>query len=117
MMKRYVLLVGLAALLACSRSTEPAPTDVPACIRTIIQQNGQFEKTNLHFVSIRRYLYQNRYVYFALSDCCDMYDILFDTTCQRICSPSGGFSGGGDGQCPNFFKEATGETLIWQRPQ
>lgn len=115
-MKVYATLISLCMLLSCHRADEPTPKAVPDCIQTIIQQNGRFN-TNLSVVAITRYKYQGRYVYFGLSDCCDMYNLLFDNTCQTLCSPSGGFSGGGDGRCANFFKEATEKTEIWQKPQ
>lgn len=114
-MKVYLVVAGLLALLSC-RQDEPTPTTVPACIQTIIQQNGRLNASQ-SYVSITRYKYQKRYVYFGFSECCDAYDTLFDTTCQILCSPSGGFIGKGDGKCANFFKEATEETQIWQRPQ
>lgn len=111
-MKRYGVLTGLLLLLACRRETvEPTPTGLPACIQTIIQQNGQVS-SRWPVIAITRYKYQKRYVYFTLSDCCDAPSLVLDTTCQTICSPGGGW---GRGDCPDFFNEATEKTEIWQR--
>ncbi|CCH01487.1 hypothetical protein FAES_3480 [Fibrella aestuarina BUZ 2] len=110
-MKGYAILLGLSLLLACGRATEPTPTDVPACIQAIIQQNGQ-ASNRWPVVTITRYKYQNRYVYFTLSDCCDAPSLVLDSDCQTICSTGGGW---GRGDCPDFFKEATEKTEIWQR--
>ncbi|MEZ0538546.1 DUF6970 domain-containing protein [Fibrella arboris] len=111
-MKVYFVLIGLSLLLSCQRD-EPTPNDIPACIQTIIQKNGQLN-TYPNVVAITRYKYQHRYVYLALSDCCDFPNLLYDNTCQTLCSPSGGWTGG-DGRCANFFTEATEKTEIWQK--
>jgi hypothetical protein len=39
---------------------------------------------------------------------------LYDANRNIICAPGGGFSGAGDGQCPDFFQVRTNEKLIWQ---
>jgi len=44
--------------------------------------------------------------------CCDMFGDLYDDTCNLICHPDGGFSGIGDGSCPDI--EIKKETLVWQ---
>jgi hypothetical protein len=37
--------------------------------------------------------------------CCDMSSKLFDSNGVLICSPSGGFTGSGDANCPCFIAE------------
>lgn len=110
-MKTYLALFALLLFLSCREEYEP---EIPPCIQTIIQQKGQ-SSTSERFIAIYRYKYQKRYVYFGLSDCCDFYNLLFDQTCQVICAPNGGFTGGGDGKCPNFFNEATEKTELWRK--
>ena len=41
-----------------------------------------------------------------------MFGDLYDDTCNLICHPDGGFSGIGDGSCPDI--EIKKETLVWQ---
>lgn len=52
------------------------------------------------------------YFYFT-SDCCDQFNILYDDKCNVVCAPDGGYSGGGDGNCPQFQGEVI-KTLIWE---
>ena len=58
---------------------------------------------------------QNTYYYFT-SDCCDQYNYLYDDKCELVCAPDGGFSGGGDGNCPNFQGTVV-QTLVWEDPR
>jgi hypothetical protein len=67
--------------------------------------------------SIWRYEYQGKIVYFVPAQCCDQFSQLFDASGNLICAPDGGFTGQGDGLCPDFFTLRTGETLIWKDPR
>lgn len=51
--------------------------------------------------------------YYITSDCCDQFNYLYDSNCNIVCSPDGGFSGGGDGKCPNFKGQIV-KTLVWE---
>ncbi|UFH53973.1 DUF6970 domain-containing protein [Spirosoma sp. KNUC1025] len=112
------ILAALLVLLfsASCHHEELTPKDLPACIQSIISQNGSWRSGD-RLIAIYRYKYQKRYVYLGISDCCDFYNFLFDNNCQILCAPNGGFSGGGDGKCPDFSKEATEQTEIWVKPQ
>lgn len=68
-------------------------------------------------VRIAQYDYQGMEVYFVLPGCCDMFSDLFDESGEHICSPGGGFGGTGDGQCPDFFEQATNERIVWEDPR
>jgi hypothetical protein len=59
------------------------------------------------------YLYQGKTVYYFTSNCCDMFNYVYDVNCNIICAPDGGIAGTGDGKCSEFFNEATNKTLIW----
>jgi signal transduction histidine kinase len=50
--------------------------------------------------------------YYTVSAVADGYHYLYDTSCNRLCAPDGGFSGTGKGECPNF-KGDIKRTLIW----
>lgn len=60
------------------------------------------------------YRYNGERVYYVPPRCCDVMSVLYDVYGVRICHPGGGFSGNGDGQCPDFFDERTDEVLIWE---
>jgi len=38
---------------------------------------------------------------------------LHDMNGRVICAPDGGFAGGGDGKCSDFFELRMDEVLIW----
>ena len=63
---------------------------------------------------IIRYTYKGETVYYLPPKCCDVPSVLYDAQGNSICSPDGGFTGHGDGQCPDFFSERTNETIIWE---
>ncbi len=58
------------------------------------------------YEEISSYLYQGDTVYLFVPPCCDRFSELYTSTGSLICHPSGGITGKGDGQCPDFFKEA-----------
>ena len=52
--------------------------------------------------------------YLIIPDCCDQFIILVDSKGNRICAPSGGFTGGGDGLCPNFYSDLKKTETVWE---
>ncbi len=67
--------------------------------------------------AIYQYTYNGRIVYYVPPQCCDQFSTLYDADGIEICAPDGGFSGGGDGRCPDFFDQATDKVLIWEDPR
>ena len=51
--------------------------------------------------------------YYITSDCCDQFNYLYTKNCELVCAPDGGFTGMGDGNCPDFNGEIE-KTLIWE---
>jgi hypothetical protein len=51
--------------------------------------------------------------YYITSDCCDQFNYLYDDNCNEFCAPDSGFTGGGDGNCPQFNGEIE-KTLVWE---
>ena len=66
---------------------------------------------------ILRYDYGGQSVYYISAPCCDQYSQVFDSKGKLVCSPDGGITGKGDGQCPDFEKSKTNEKLVWQDPR
>lgn len=66
---------------------------------------------------IWEYTYQGRRVYTISADCCDQYNTAYDECLNPICAPSGGFTGKGDGRCPDFSSAATNGKLVWRDPR
>ncbi|WP_292993972.1 hypothetical protein [Nitrosomonas sp.] len=63
---------------------------------------------------IRQFGYKGTVVYHFTSQCCDQFNYLYDVAGSIICAPDGGFSGGGDGLCPDFANASTAGTVIWE---
>lgn len=55
--------------------------------------------------------------YYVVAPCCDRYNDLLDAMGHKICSPSGGFAGHGDGQCPAPVDPGTAVHLVWSNPR
>lgn len=65
-------------------------------------------------MSVTRYNYKGETVYYMVSHCCDKYNIVYDSACNVIGFPDGGFTGRGDGKMTDFKNVATDEKLVWQ---
>lgn len=66
---------------------------------------------------ITRYEYRGQQVYFYPSRCCDVPSRLYAADGKMICAPDGGFTGRGDGQCPDFFTERKKPVVVWHDPR
>lgn len=98
--------IVLATILGCE-SIDIAP-GAPTCLKELIRSKPQPKQ-------ISSYLFNGKKVYLVLPDCCDQYISLYDENCNYLCAPSGGFTGRGDGKCPDFNDKATYEALVWKR--
>ena len=65
--------------------------------------------------SVTRYNYKGQTVYYMVAPCCDKYNIVFESACNVLGFPDGGYTGKGDGKMTNFHNEATEEKVVWQR--
>jgi hypothetical protein len=61
---------------------------------------------------IWRYRYRGADAYYVPPRCCDVPSLVFDANGKVLGAPSGGLSGRGDGQLPDF--PTAGGTLIWR---
>jgi hypothetical protein len=126
-MKTGIVAIFLAAVLlaACSGNGEPEPeageTQPPATPAAanpawVDEMIAAFQAAPVANPpqSITRYEYKGQTVYYVPAQCCDIPSILYDAEGEEICLPSGGSTGRGDGRCPDFAGERSGETLIWR---
>jgi len=120
-MKRTSLLPLACVLLAfqCSKkdAAGPAcPTGTAALSAKIAELQAK-PKGNPAY-TIWAYIWNGQRVYLASDKtCCDQYITLYDECFTPLCAPSGGFSGKGDGRCPEFYQQATGQQLVWRDPR
>ncbi len=66
--------------------------------------------------SIWRITHHGAPAYYMVAPCCDRFNDLLDARGMKICSPSGGLAGGGDGRCPAPVDPGTPVDLVWRNP-
>lgn len=84
------------------------------CLREIVGK-GEKESPPNAPVRIEEYLWNGKRVFLITANCCDQFNEVVDDSCHVICASSGGFSGRGDGKCPDFSKEAKLVRQVWAR--
>lgn len=94
-------------------STSEAEQKTPICILKRIESIKNEPVWNPP-AEVYEYEYQSKKVYAISADCCDRFTTVVDADCNYVCSPSGGFTGRGDGKCTGFFKEAKQLRLVWK---
>jgi hypothetical protein len=85
----------------------------PACIKKLIDET-EGKSSAERPLQVDEYIYNGRTVYLFTAPCCDQFNMLYDDKCNVLCAASGGFTGRGDGKCPDFLKEAKHIKTIWK---
>lgn len=106
-----IFLLLLVAIVSCDKNDLPKGT--PKCIKNEIKKLEDLEPQNPR-ASVWLYKFKGENVYYIPSACCDIPSKLYDTKCNLICSPDGGITGNGDGNCTDFNSTKTEEKLIWK---
>jgi len=112
-LKTYLLWCSIVIISAAACHKLDVPSGTPSCIKDKINAIKEEERRDPPG-SVWRYDYNGETVYFIPSYCCDIPSELYDEKCNFICSPDGGITGAGDGQCTDFFNKRTNEQLIWK---
>lgn len=86
---------------------------MPQCLEEKIKVMAQ--EPNGSPESVTRYNYKQQTVYYMVSPCCDRYNVVYDSACNILGYPDGGYTGKGDGVMTDFKNEATNEKLIWEK--
>lgn len=107
----YLLISAIIVALGCGNAAVEKET--PACIKAEIERLKNAPVSSPPS-KVYQYTYKGQTVYYIPPKCCDFPSMLFDDSCNVICSPDGGFSGNGDGKCPDFFNARSNEKLIWE---
>lgn len=107
-----------AASPAYTAGQAPAPAAAcpPDKIQTKIAELKAQPKANPAY-EVWEYQYRGQKVYLVTADCCDQYTTVYDACLNVLCAPSGGFTGRGDGKCPDFNEKATDKKLVWRDPR
>ncbi|CAF2590039.1 unnamed protein product [Rotaria sp. Silwood2] len=113
-MKTIVISIAIFVIALLTPST--AQVEIPKCIQNMIDSMHATPRWS-PYTSIDSYVYRGKLTYLAASSCCDRMNPLFDGECNRICAPSGGFIGIGDGKCKDFGETAKLLGNIWVAPR
>lgn len=104
----FAVLMLVFAFAACHKPHGK----VPKCIDKKIKKFRKEAVTNPPR-QVWEWRVDGKTYYYITSPCCDQYNYLYDDHCKQVCAPEGGFTGAGDGNCPNFSGNIE-KTLIWE---
>jgi hypothetical protein len=107
---RLSFFILTSALLACN--SPDLEKDAPSCIKKKIKEIQNEEVYNPP-AEVWEWKVDGKTYYYFTSSCCDQYNYLYDEDCNQICAPDGGFTGNGDGTCPNF-NGTIQKSLVWR---
>lgn len=105
-----LLFLCIVSLTSCE-NTETI-IDYPSCIDAKIDALKKVTVQNPP-AEVWKWEVDHNVYYYITSDCCDQYNYLHNENCEIVCAPDGGFTGNGDGNCPEFNGEIV-KTLIWK---
>ncbi|RYG46277.1 MAG: hypothetical protein EOO01_16435 [Chitinophagaceae bacterium] len=86
---------------------------IPACVKSRIEELKKEPRQN-PAAEVNEYTFNGKRVFLFNSPCCDQFNYLYDTDCDTICAPSGGYTGKGDQKCLDFTETATHVKLVWK---
>lgn len=84
---------------------------MPKCLEEKIDS---LKKENETPIYIKRYEYRGQTVFYMKSACCDKFNVVYDSNCNVMGHPDGGFTGRGDGSLPDFREVAKNGVEIWR---
>ena len=87
-------------------ATRAPDPDIARRIQAFERHTGRLADAPMAFVGP-----DSRRVYYFIASCCDQFNRLYDADGRFICAPSGGFTGAGDGQCPDWAHDRR----LWSR--
>lgn len=103
------LALTLSALTACR-------DEGPAWLADLQRQIAEEPATNPPS-QILRFELVGRPVYYRPPYCCDIQGVLYSEDGTVLCHPDGGFTGTGDGRCPEFFTRRRDCVQVWADPR
>lgn len=100
---------------ASASQPSPSSTSLPEWLRVKIGQYKALPADRAP-LGIWRITHNGQPAYYLYSPCCDQYNPLLSAEGNEICNPSGGFTGRGDGKCPEPMDRGTKAALVWSHP-
>ena len=109
--KLFVISGGfLILLISCKTSDQTSKT--PSCIDSKIEVLKKEPVAN-PLAEVWKWETEGKIYYYFNAACCDQFSTLYNDKCEIICAPDEGFTGRGDGKCPEFPNEVI-KSLIWK---
>lgn len=113
-MIKIITFISILFLFSCSSNKKiNATNELPSCLHSKITTMSKDPREGMP-KSVTRYKYKGKTVYYLVAACCDKYNIVFDSDCNVLGFPDGGFTGKGDGKMPDFHQEASDGKVVWQ---
>ncbi|WP_111709674.1 DUF6970 domain-containing protein [Lutibacter citreus] len=109
---KYLFLIIVISFISKSCDKTVSEEEIPACIENKIETIMNNNVTNPP-TEVWKWVDNGATYFHITSDCCDQYNYLYNKNCKVLCSPDGGFTGKGDGNCPVFTSNIV-KTLVWQ---
>lgn len=93
--------LGVGLCLAGSLSARAQPAAGPVLPDWLSQRVAVFERApaDAEAVEILALPHAGSTAYLFVAPCCDQFNVLYDADGRRLCAPSGGITGRGDGRC------------------
>lgn len=115
-----LILLGLG-LEACEK-----PLLLPECIQFMLPAGGEFTEAaqdefvydpmpSRDIIAVYRFVDGEDIYYEIELGCCDHFTELYNQNCELVCSPRGGITGGGAGDCPTWVDTLGEGELIWKK--
>jgi len=108
----YASLLATAPVsVSCDRDRDN--DGIPNCLDHRIHDSNDPEFEDIQ--AVYRTRHHGKYYYLLISGCCDRYNYVYNAKCKRICAPSGGFTGQGSGDCPDYIPTDLSQyELVWE---
>ena len=110
------IFVAAAMLAGCAPAPVVADPVQPPFVDALIARLEAEPVANPP-AEIWRYTYGGRPVWYVPPQCCDIPSQLYESDGDAICQPDGGFSGRGDGRCPDFGATRRDGVRVWVDPR
>ena len=112
-MKFHLLIAILGVSFFGQQCTKTKTGSIPKCIEQKISDIRKEPRWNPP-ATVNEYMYNGKTVYLFSSNCCDQYNMVYDSQCNYVCAPSGGITGKGDSKCEDFNTSAKHVKLVWK---
>ena len=115
-MTRLPASIALLVLAGCASSPPVAAPAPPPFVQSLIAGFEAAPVANPP-ASVWRYTYRDATVYYVPPRCCDLPGVVYDGAGEAVCQPDGGYTGRGDGRCPDFVDRRRDGVLVWADPR